>query len=112
MCLAQGRPTLRRACPGCAGDLTLRAMAAPLNILCIQNDPIGPAGLIGEQVFRRNGNLDLVMPHEGDAMPADHGAYDAVLVMGGPQDAFDDENYPQFWPMIRLLRGFHAVGKP
>jgi len=87
-------------------------MATPLNILCIQNDPIGPAGLISEQLFRRNGNLDVVMPHEGDAMPADHAAYDAVIVMGGPQDAFDDEGYPQFWPMIRLLRGFHGVGKP
>ena len=87
-------------------------MAAPLNILCIQNDPIGPAGLIAEQLFRRNGNLDVVMPHEGDAMPEGHAPYDGVLVMGGPQDAFDDENYPQFWPMIRLLRGFHAVGKP
>src|SRR6185369_1864136 len=87
-------------------------MAAPLNILCIQNDTIGPAGLIAEQLFRRNGNLDVVMPHDGDAMPADHIAYDGVLVMGGAMDAFDDENYPQFWPMIRLLRAFHAVGKP
>jgi GMP synthase (glutamine-hydrolysing) len=87
-------------------------MAAPLNILCIQNDAIGPAGLIGEQLFRRNGNLDVVMPHDGDEMPADHARYDGVLVMGGAMDAFDDENYPQFWPVIRLLRGFHAAGKP
>jgi GMP synthase (glutamine-hydrolysing) len=87
-------------------------MAAPLNILCIQNDAIGPAGLIGEQLFRRNGNLDVVMPHDGDEMPADHARYDGVLVMGGAMDAFDDENYPQFWPMIRLLRAFHAAGKP
>jgi len=87
-------------------------MAAPLNILCIQNDTIGPAGLIGEQLFRRNGNLDVVMPHDGDEMPADHARYDGVLVMGGAMDAFDDENYPQFWPMIHLLRGFHAAGKP
>jgi GMP synthase (glutamine-hydrolysing) len=87
-------------------------MAAPLNILCIQNDAIGPAGLIGEQLFRRNGNLDVVMPHDGDEMPADHARYDGALVLGGAMDAFDDENYPQFWPMIRLLRGFHAAGKP
>jgi GMP synthase (glutamine-hydrolysing) len=87
-------------------------METPLNILCIQNDAIGPAGLIGEQIFRRNGNLDVVMPHDGDAMPDDHAAYDGVLVLGGAMDAFDDENYPQFWPMIRLLRGFHAAGKP
>jgi GMP synthase (glutamine-hydrolysing) len=87
-------------------------MAVPLNILCIQNDTIGPAGLIAEQLFRRNGNLDVVMPHDGDGMPAEHAPYDGVLVMGGAMDAFDDENYPQFWPMIRLLRGFHAAGKP
>ena len=87
-------------------------MAAPLNILCIQNDLIGPAGLIGEQLFRRNGNLDVVMPHDGDEMPTDHARYDGVLVMGGAMDAFDDENYPQFWPMIHLLRGFHGASKP
>src|SRR5450755_3663021 len=94
------------------GCLCFTPMEAPLNILCIQNDAIGPAGLIGEQIFRRNGNLDVVMPHDGDAMPGDHAAYDGVLVLGGAMDAFDDENYPQFWPMIRLLRGFHAAGKP
>jgi len=87
-------------------------MEAPLNILCVRNDVIGPAGMVGEQIFRRGGLLDEVMPHDGDALPADHARYDGVVVMGGAMDAFDDENYPQFWPLIRLLQGFHAAEKP
>jgi GMP synthase (glutamine-hydrolysing) len=87
-------------------------MTAPLNILSIQNDVIGPPGIVGEQIFRRGGVLDEVMPHDGDELPEGHGAYDGVIVMGGAMDAFDDENYPQFWPLIRLLQGFHGAGKP
>src|SRR6266481_4062039 len=87
-------------------------MEAPLNILCVRNDAIGPAGMVGEQIFRRGGLLDEVMPHDGDALPANHARYDGVVVMGGAMDAFDDENFPQFWPLIRLLQGFHAAEKP
>jgi GMP synthase (glutamine-hydrolysing) len=107
-----GQTDAGQACsPACAA-LKLSAMEAPLNILCVQNDAIGPAGIVGEQIFRRGGLLDEVMPHDGDALPADHGRYDGVVVLGGAMDAFDDENYPQFWPLIRLIQGFHAADKP
>jgi GMP synthase (glutamine-hydrolysing) len=87
-------------------------MGRPLNILCVQNDAISPAGFVGEMIYRRGGQLDEVMPQEGDALPADHGRYDGVLVLGGAMDAFDDEKNPQFQPLIRLLQGFHAAEKP
>ena len=112
MPVAQGRPTLRRLAWARGRRLSFAPMETALNILCIQNDAIGPPGIVGEQIFRRGGLLDEVMPHDGDALPADHGRYDGVIVMGGAMDAFDDEGYPQFWPLIRLLQGFHGAGKP
>jgi GMP synthase (glutamine-hydrolysing) len=87
-------------------------MAKPLNILSVQNDTIGPPGVVGEEIYRRGATLDEVMPHDGDALPADHGRYDGVVVLGGAMDAFDDGGYPQFQPLIRLLQGFHAAEKP
>jgi GMP synthase (glutamine-hydrolysing) len=87
-------------------------MSRPLNILCVQNDAISPAGFVGEMIYRRGGQLEEVMPHEGDALPAEHGPYDAAVVLGGAMDAFDDEKNPQFRPLIRLLQGFHAAEKP
>jgi GMP synthase (glutamine-hydrolysing) len=87
-------------------------MSRPLNILCVQNDAMSPAGFVGEMLYRRGGQLDEVMPHHGDDLPAEHGRYDAAIVLGGVMDAFDDENNPQFRPLIRLLQGFHAAEKP
>ena len=45
-------------------------------------------------------------------LPADHGPYDGVIVLGGTMDAFDDEKNPHFQPLIQLLRGFHPADKP
>jgi GMP synthase (glutamine-hydrolysing) len=87
-------------------------MSRPLHLLTVQNEVISPMGLIGEQAYRRGATVDEVMPHEGDPLPADHGDYDGVIVLGGMMDAFDDEKNPQFQPLIRLLRGFHGAEKP
>ena len=45
-------------------------MTRPLDILCVQNDTISPAGFVGEMIYRRGGTLEEIMPHEGDALPA------------------------------------------
>ena len=87
-------------------------MDRPLNILSIQNEAISPPGYVGERIYRRGGTIEEVMPQHGDPIPAGHGPYDAVLVLGGTMDAFDDEKNPQFQPLIRLLQGFHAAEKP
>jgi GMP synthase (glutamine-hydrolysing) len=87
-------------------------MNRPLHILTLQNDVLGPMGLVGEHLMRRGATIEEVMPQEGDPLPASHASYDAVIVLGGAMDAFDDEKNPQFRPMIELLRGFHAAEKP
>ncbi len=87
-------------------------MDRPLNILSIQNEAISPPGYVGERIHRRGGTIEDVMPQHGDPIPASHGPYDGVLVLGGTMDAFDDEKNPQFQPLIRLLQGFHGAEKP
>lgn len=83
-----------------------------MKILSVLHDSMAPTATLGECIVRRGGAYDEVTPHDGDSLPADHRDYDGVIVMGGPMDADDDENYPHFRPLIRLLQGFHAAGKP
>jgi GMP synthase (glutamine-hydrolysing) len=87
-------------------------MTRPLHLLTLQNDVLGPMGLVGEQLMRRGATVEEVMPQEGDPLPTDHADYDGAIVLGGAMDAFDDEKNPQFRPTIELLRGFHAAEKP
>ena len=87
-------------------------MDRPLHILSIQNEAISHPGYVGERIYRRGGTIEDVMPQHGDPIPASHGPYDGLLVLGGTMDAFDDEKNPQFRPLIRLLQGFHAAEKP
>jgi len=88
------------------------AMTRPLHILTVQNDVLGPMGLVGEHLMRRGATVEEVMPHAGEALPSNHRVYDAILILGGAMDAFDDEKNPSFRPLIDLLRGFHAAEKP
>jgi GMP synthase-like glutamine amidotransferase len=83
-----------------------------MKILSVLHDSMAPTAMLGECIVRRGGAYDEVTPHDGDALPSDDRAYDGVIVMGGPMDADDDENYPHFQELIRLLQGFHRAGKP
>lgn len=83
-----------------------------MRILSVLHDCISPSGTLGLAIARRGGEFDELTPHDGDPLPEDHGGYDGAIVFGGPMGAADDANYPHFRPLIRLLRGFHAAGKP
>lgn len=83
-----------------------------LRLLILQNDPLSPAGILGERLAARGGAAVLLHPHDGDRLPEDPGPFDAVLLLGGPIRATDDENYPALRPTVALVRAFHAAQKP
>ncbi len=83
-----------------------------MNVLVIQNNPQTPAALVGDHLVAAGAMLDVNLPHNGDALPASPDGYDAAIILGGPQHAGDDANYPAFPPMLDLLRAFHDQGKP
>lgn len=83
-----------------------------MHILVIQNDPISPAGIVGDRAAARGAAITVVQPHDGDPLPAAPDGFDAALVLGGPQSAADDAGYPAFAPMRDLLRAFHAEERP
>lgn len=83
-----------------------------MDVLVIQNDATSPISLVGEHIEAAGGRLTTVLPHTDGALPVSPQGYDAAVILGGPQHAGDDANYPSFVPMLDLLRGFHAEGKP
>lgn len=92
-----------------------------MHILVILNDELDPPGLIGQAIFEREGYYDSLnphlgyhsgAPHEPAALPEAPGIYDALVVMGGPQDAWDDAAFPAFVAIRALIRAFHAAGRP
>ncbi len=81
-------------------------------LLVIQNNPYSPASLAGDILQKDGATLDVVLPHEGDPLPVADDEYDGAIILGGPQHAGDDLNYPAFQPMMNLLKEFHAKEKP
>lgn len=56
--------------------------------------------------------LDPVEPWNGDRLPADLTGYDGLVVMGGPQQAYDDGSAPWLAGVKELLRQAVASGLP
>ena len=75
-----------------------------MNVLVIQNNPQTPAALVGDYLLAAGAKLANILPHSGDALPKSPEGYDAAIILGGPQHAGDDVNYPAFLPMLDLLR--------
>src|SRR5262245_48261111 len=93
-----GRCDIMRAATGVRGSM---------NVLVIQNNPQTPVALVGDHLVAAGAQLTEILPHNGDALPKSPKGYDAAVILGGPQHAHDDANFPAFPPMLDLLRGFH-----
>jgi anaerobic selenocysteine-containing dehydrogenase/GMP synthase-like glutamine amidotransferase len=84
---------------------------APLRLLVLENHGEAPGGAFCKALERRGARPDVLRPQK-DALPADSGDYAALVVLGGPQDAYDDAASPYFRAETALMRAFDAAGKP
>jgi GMP synthase-like glutamine amidotransferase len=94
----------------------------PRRILSFEHTPTAPQGLVGEVSIARGFEIDTVRVHDPEASraiadafaqfdgaPARHAA---LLLLGGPMDAFDDAHYPHYAKLFALVRAFEAAGRP
>ena len=63
-----------------------------------------PVGLFAEWLTAAGLELDLVQPWAGDPLPSSLAGHQALLVMGGPQQAYDDTSAPWLAGTKALLR--------
>ena len=90
-------------------------------VLIVVNDYIGTSGIIGAEIIDRGGYYDSINPHTGyqltphrsaRALPLDHHDYDALVVLGGVMDAFDDTGFPKLRAVMQLMQNFYFAQKP
>ena len=72
--------------------------------LVITHSATEGVGTLGTWLPEAGLELDVVAPWDGDALPGDLEAYDALVVMGGPQQAYDDDSAPWLRATKDLLR--------
>ena len=83
-----------------------------LHLLVIQHSDLAPGGLFAESLRKRGCTLTILSPLDGDALPWDIGDFSGLVVLGGPQHAFDDKAAPHFTRLMALMREFETSGKP
>jgi GMP synthase (glutamine-hydrolysing) len=82
-----------------------------MRVLVVENDRVTALGQIGVALREAGADIDICRPHAGDALPVDESGHDAIVVMGGPQNALDDENHTYLPELARLMRRFGDADK-
>ncbi|MGB0101433.1 MAG: type 1 glutamine amidotransferase [Nocardioides sp.] len=80
-------------------------------ILVVEHDRECPPALFGGWLEAVGCELDVRRPYAGDALPALDG-YDALIVLGGPMGANDDEAHAWLAPVKEQIREARATHLP
>ena len=76
-----------------------------MRILVVQNFEDTGLGQIATALDEKNAVVTIVQAHLGEPLPAAAG-YDGLIVLGGGQNALDDEGSPWFPELLGLMRNF------
>ncbi len=80
--------------------------------LVVTHSPTEGPGTLAEWFPAAGLELVVVDPWDGDELPTDPTAYDALIVLGGPQQAYDDSSAPWLPATKALLRAAVAERVP
>jgi len=80
-------------------------------VLVIEHDRECPPALVGDWLVEAGCDLDVRRPYAGDPLPPLE-EYDALLVLGGPMGAHDDDRHVWLTPVKALARDAAADGLP
>lgn len=84
-----------------------------MRVLVVVNAANAPSGLVSARIAARGGAMVEIAPHaEGESLPGTPRGFDALVVLGGAQDAWDDAGFPAFAAIRALMRSFDAQGLP
>jgi GMP synthase-like glutamine amidotransferase len=109
---------LVNACGSAAVPLTLGAENAKesrrvaFRVLTIENYPKTTLGLIATALSEVGAECRILRTHAGDTVPSEPDGFDALILLGGAQDALDDANHPYLRDEVNLVRAFGDADKP
>ena len=77
-----------------------------MRVLVVQNFAEEGLGQLATALAEANAVVDFCRAHRGDALPPDASQHDAIVVLGGGQNALDDAGSPYFPQLLALMRDF------
>jgi GMP synthase (glutamine-hydrolysing) len=83
-----------------------------MKIIALTHSALVPYGNIGPIIEQRGGACISIYPDRGDPLPKTPAECDGLLVLGGFQNAEQDDEYPHFPPLLDLMRACDAAGTP
>ncbi len=82
-----------------------------MRILVVQNSSTAPIGLVGAALADDGATLVTVAANRGEAIP-DRDGFAGLVVLGGPQDAWNDSQGPHFPAVMETIRRFADDDRP
>jgi GMP synthase-like glutamine amidotransferase len=80
----------------------------PMRVLVVQNFDNTGLGQVGAALAEAGAEIDERRPYRGEALPCDAAGHDAMVMLGGGQNALADDEYPYFPALLDLTRDFAA----
>lgn len=77
-----------------------------MRVLIVQNFHNTGLGQVGSALAEVGAEIDQCNAYLGDALPIDADGHDAMIMLGGGQNARDDAHSPYFPALIELARSF------
>jgi GMP synthase-like glutamine amidotransferase len=82
-----------------------------MRVLVIENYPGTPLGQVERALDEAGAERVHARAFEGDAVPSSPDGFDALVLLGGGQNALDDENHSWFPTTLDLIRAFTSAEK-
>jgi len=77
-----------------------------MRVLVVENFDNTGLGQVGTALAEAGAAIDMRRAHHGEALPPTATGHDALVVLGGGQNALDDEAYPYMPGLLSLMRDF------
>ncbi|MCZ7462595.1 type 1 glutamine amidotransferase [Rhizobium rhizogenes] len=82
-----------------------------MRVAIIENMAGTPHGQLGVALEEAGSDLHVIRAYAGEPLPADAGEHDALIVLGGEQNALDDTLYPYLPDLALLMKAFGDADK-
>lgn len=79
-----------------------------MRILVVENYENTGLGQMGAAIAEAGGEVDMCRPYLGEPLPGNAGGHDALVVLGGVQNALADDHSPYFPALLDLIRDFEG----
>ncbi len=85
--------------------------AGCMRVLVVQNYQNTGLGQVGRALEEADAEIDLRQPYLDQILPNDDLDYDALIVLGGDQNALADDTHPYLPALARLIKCFGDANK-